>query len=153
MNCSQCGCDTFELKSDTHDLCSYLVTINDAGEITREESLREECGDTDPHGNVICGECGLNLRIGTWEVLEPGERILPFSVLLLYPGYITGKDNETYLAHVYARDAEEALRLARDEAAEKEANRFIPKCDFAPLGIFRGHLEMDNLRVSPEDLP
>lgn len=145
MNCPSCGCDTFELKSDTHDLCSSLVKIDDAGEITKEESLREEVGETDPHGNVVCCGCGLNLRIGTWEVLEPEETILPFSVLLLYPAYFTDEDNKMYLGHVQARNADEAVRLAQNEVGRKESNRFIPKCDFFPLAVFRGHLEMEVL--------
>lgn len=64
----------------------------------------------------------------------------PFTALLLYPGYLAPDwPYETYLAHVEAGDAGEAIQEAKEEAyyANKGAAE-TPDC-FYCLAVFEGH--------------
>jgi len=149
MKCPKCGCEDFEIAADTHDTCSFLAIINDDGSFDTKESLKENCGDTNYHGNAICCECDCNIVIATGEILEPGVRLLPYSVLLLYPDYIANEfGHETYRAFVYATCAHEAI-----DAAQKEAIRESPDYteianpeDFYPLSVLRWHSNMEGKR-------
>ena len=69
-----------------------------------------------------------------------------YSVLLLYPDYIAmeyGKD--TYFTHDKARDAQQAVEVARLSAAVANKDTNEPE-DFHPLAVFKGRLEMEPCR-------
>lgn len=62
-----------------------------------------------------------------------------FTVLLLYPDYLASNyGQETYLAHVGAKNPDMAVREAQRRA--KEDNKTVDnKDDFFPLAVFSGH--------------
>jgi len=67
------------------------------------------------------------------------RRALRFTVLLLYPDYLAATfGHETYLAHVLAHTALDAIRIAQRDrfirAREGHAS------DWHPLACFRGHV-------------
>lgn len=68
----------------------------------------------------------------------------PYSVLLLYPDYLTDNyGQETYLVHVEAGDAESAVVAARaDVAISFEYDWSVENVeDFYPLLVCAGHVE------------
>ena len=66
-----------------------------------------------------------------------------YSVLLLYPDYLEDCGiRETFFDHVKAKTPDEAVELAQLNAAVKNTSAQEPE-DFAPLAVFRGHLQME----------
>jgi hypothetical protein len=70
-----------------------------------------------------------------------------FTVVLLYPEYMTDGRVETYLAHVEAPDVEEAILLARTQVEADEIGDAEPGSspaeileDYKVLAVFDGHL-------------
>lgn len=72
----------------------------------------------------------------------------PYSVLLLYPGYLRATDRESYYTHVTADSTEAAIRAAQQEAAAK--NAVATPEDFIPLIVLSGHIEAE---MTSWDLP
>jgi hypothetical protein len=68
--------------------------------------------------------------------------LLPYSVLLLYPDYMTASDRETYFAHVKAENPAQAVQAARAMAtAAQEPDDIYDRTDFALLLCIAGHHE------------
>lgn len=80
-------------------------------------------------------------------------KLYPYSVLLLYPDYITD-GTKTYYAHVYAKNLDDAVTLAQMDAAlaqPKDNLHAIDPVDFLTLGVWLGHVEqgcvLNNINV------
>uniref|UniRef100_A0A6M3XLK9 Uncharacterized protein n=1 Tax=viral metagenome TaxID=1070528 RepID=A0A6M3XLK9_9ZZZZ len=115
--CPKCGHQFFECTADTFDTVNFTVTIDDDGSINSEESGKEYVGETEWHGDAECVSCGYRFDRNTGRPLSPDERLLPYTVLLLYPDYIADEfGKETYLAHVMAQSAREAVTQAQENA-------------------------------------
>lgn len=75
----------------------------------------------------------------------PEPELKPFSVLLLYPDYLSDNyGEETYYAHVTALNADDAIKVAQTEAAkantaEGEEFDIRDAQSFAPLLVIEGH--------------
>ena len=67
----------------------------------------------------------------------------PYTVILLYPDYLTSEIAETYTAHVTAENGDAAILLAQDEAAcaNSDDEAAIYARHFAVIAVFDGHLE------------
>jgi hypothetical protein len=65
--------------------------------------------------------------------------IKPYSVLLLYPDYLTDDLIETYYVFVGASDPIEAVAVAQRHAAAAQEGVEIEPDDFAPLLVTKGH--------------
>lgn len=87
---------------------------------------------------------------GTWrKVPEPEwkdepvppaqDGLQPYSVLLLYPDYLNDTGTETYYAFVEARDAIDAIAIAKGQAAAEESVDINDPDDFTPLLVTQGH--------------
>ena len=71
-----------------------------------------------------------------------------YSVLLLYPDYMDDMGiRETYFTHVKSASPDDAVAAARQNAFIANKGRAEEPEDFAPLAVFRGHLEMEPCRV------
>ena len=140
--CPKCGESFFTLVGDTHDLQTYLISIEDDGDIITEELADEEVVDTAWHGTVQCPQCSTCLDRETWQELEPGRELFPYTVLLLYPDYIADEfGKETYLAHVMAQGAREAITQAQENAlVDNDGTEDFYPLFFYPLLTVRGHL-------------
>lgn len=144
--CPKCGCEDFEITADTHDSCTYLVTIDDDGSVSTNQIMKEYCGDSDWYGNAKCGECGCNIDIQTGTEIEAGVEIIPYSVLLLYPDYMADEyGHETYYSFEYGKNEGEAIEAAQKGAlgANPDYKGTANPEDFYPLAVFRGHLQME----------
>lgn len=65
----------------------------------------------------------------------------PYSVLLLYPGYLRATDGESYYTYVTAENLNAAILAAQQEAAT-ETYVNSPD-DFIPLLVLPGHIEAE----------
>ncbi len=64
-----------------------------------------------------------------------------YTVLLLYPGFMSDEEGETYLAWVEAEDINKAVRKAQVEALRAQGGQAGLKArDFKPLFATYGHL-------------
>ena len=68
--CPKCGCKEFEVDANTHDTVTFLVGIDDDGSLETYQTMKEYCGDMDFHDTAECYDCGCNINIGEWEIIE-----------------------------------------------------------------------------------
>jgi len=102
-------------------------------------------------GRQSCPSCGSQqtFPLGNWiKPLSSAQAVSkkPYTVLLLYPDYMSDSfGQETYLAHVEARDPESAVMEAQQRAVEantdEEDDWIVEDAeDFYPLFVCEGHL-------------
>ena len=84
-----------------------------------------------------------------------GRSVLkPFSVLLIYPDYITTAYGEEYYYNwVDAETPERAAWLVQDMAAEANPEECEDPEDFAVVGVWPGHIVMDISWCDPPARP
>lgn len=63
---------------------------------------------------------------------------MKFTVLLLYPEWVSPLQ-ESYMAHVEAQDADEAVAFARDEIAQINNLDMTDSDPFLVLAVYAGH--------------
>jgi hypothetical protein len=113
------------------------------------------CDDgTDDYGNCEWGDsaycecraCFFHGIARDFRIDRTAKPLSPYSVLLLYPDYISHGDHETYFAHVEAANPVQAIQAARQmaAAAQKPDAVYDPE-DFASLICIVGHHDAELL--------
>lgn len=131
MKCPKCGSlEPFGIE------VTMTVTMCDDGTDDYGNS------DWDDSAYCECRACHFHATAGDFRTDRPAKPLLPYSVLLLYPDYMTGSDRETYFAHVGAITPVEAVKAAQQLAtAAQEPDVVDDPSDFAPLICIAGHHE------------
>jgi len=102
------------------------------------------------HKKVLHGLCPVCHHhgddcTGAENKREPMRR--NYSVLLLYPDYLDDMGiRETYFTHVKSASPDDAVEAAQVNAFLANKKSAHEPEDFAPLAVFRGHLEMEPCR-------
>lgn len=112
--------------------CHILMRVTDDG-------TEEMGGDTDWDDDSYCEcfACGHHARVSDFKIDNKRAR-KSYTVLLNYPNDDT--DPETYLAHVYADSAENAVERARSQAViANNAEYSYHNNEFTPILVFEGH--------------
>jgi hypothetical protein len=136
MKCPKCGSpEPFGIQ------VRMMVTVSDDG---TEDYANSEWEDT---SYCKCRTCCFHAIAGDFRI-GAAKRLLPYSVLQLYPAYISDGDHETYFAHVEAANPVHAVQAARAMAtAAQEPDTVSDPDDFAPLICLAGHHEAALLRA------
>jgi len=137
MQCPKCG-SLEPLRIEV----KMMVTMSDDG--TEDYGYSE----WEDEAYCECRACHFHGIAGDFRTDSPAKPLLPYSVLLLYPDYMTGSDRETYFAHVKAENPAQAVQAARAMAtAAQEPDTVSDPDDFAPLMCLAGHHEAALLRA------
>jgi hypothetical protein len=135
MKCPKCGSlEPFSIE------VRMMVAVSDDG---TEDYGNAEWEDA---SYCECRACCFHGIAGDFRIDRAAKPLLPYSVLLLYPDYISQGDHETYFAHVDAANPVQAIQAARQmaAAAQKPAAVYDPD-DFASLICIAGHHEAELL--------
>ena len=131
MKCPKCGSlEPFGIE------VTMMVTMSDDG--------TEDYGNSEWDDNAYCEcrACHFHAAAGDFRTDRPAKPLPPYSVLLLYPDYLTGSDRETYFSHVKAENPAQAVQGARQMAtAAQEPDDIYDPTDFALLLCIAGHHE------------
>jgi len=71
-----------------------------------------------------------------------------YTVILLRPDYIADTfGHDTYIAHVTASDADNAVLSAQLDVFGADGERADDRRDYHPLAVFRGHHDAEEIRT------
>jgi hypothetical protein len=141
IQCPACGNEeSFRIAATT------IVTVTDDGtedhgDMEWDDDSYAECAKCHRHGTLkdfeVTTQPLSECEADSPSAADPAKK--PYSVLLLYPDYVTDGGTETYYAFVEAPDPNAAVAQAtRQAVAAQEGVAYEPD-DFAPLLVTEGH--------------
>ena len=115
-----------------------IKTLSNGYGLSREEAAGLLSGAIKSEIDDAAGTVSFTSRCGESPAgSDPVQN--PYSVLLLYPDYVTDSGTETYYAFVEASDAIDAVAVAQRQAFAAQEGVIFPPDDFVPLLVTEGH--------------